>query len=110
MLKGREVRQTDFACHLAAKFGCGRLFEPVLAWTVDENGKVKKVSVVMVRGSCDYYHSHYNYAEIDVGSGSRDTISSRYIFPWRTHTKPRLVEMQDEYGTFRDWLSTPRKR
>ena len=95
---------TQYANNLARLHGCGKPFEPVECWTI-QNNKPLKVQVVMVRGHCDNRESAYDYAETE----DRSVLSSRYLFPTRTHKHPVIVPFEDENGIYHDWCSDPKK-
>jgi hypothetical protein len=105
---GEPYTAMEYAKQLAAKYGCGRRFDPVECWAVIED-QPQHVQVTMVRGSCDYRESDYSYAEIATTTDSYHTISSRYLFP-STHNKPVVTEFTDNFGKFHDWAAQPRKQ
>jgi hypothetical protein len=103
----QPIGARQYAATLAAKYGCGRRFEPVECWHVSNGDEITKVWIVMVRGHCDNRHSAFDYAETESGDV---VLGSRYLFPAKTHKRPALVEMEDDFGKYRDWVADPKKR
>ena len=98
----------DFAEALIHRVNAGQeIVPPVDAWYVKETGprgKPERVRVRMVRGSCDYYNSRYDYAELVGGR----TITTTYLFPVKGYMKPKFALITDDFGPAHNWVAIPR--
>lgn len=99
---------SDFAEVLIRRVNAGQeITPPVDAWYVKETGprgKPERVKVRMLRGSCDYYNSRYDYAELVGGR----TVTTTYLFPVKGYSKPQYALITDNFGPAHNWVSIPR--
>ena len=84
------------AKELANRYGLNNLFPPTWVYIVTNENKVKEIQIVRVR-SCDN-GSDVSWAD---PIGFNGSVSTFYLFSH--YSKPQLIEMKDDFGTFHQW-------
>jgi len=79
---------------------------PIEMWYVDSFKKnPERVKVKMLRGSCDYYSTRGDYAELVDGR----TVATSYLFPVGSgYAKPIYAWIDDRMGGVHNWVAIPR--